>query len=139
MTEFGFNDDAHVVVTHVGRSGIAVFSITDVLRNPEEVAALGFAASYAHDAGNFYPGIRAPLPEAFSTAFRRWLAHVLQREFSRDTSYFSVVTTAGVDLLPIQRIPHYDSTDRDLFAAVIYLCGESRFSGTSFYRHRRTG
>ncbi len=35
-------------------------------------------------------------------------------------------------------IAHYDSTDPAIFAAVIYLC-DSRFSGTSFYRHRRTG
>jgi hypothetical protein len=48
------------------------------------------------------------------------------------------VTTASTDLLPIQRIPHYDSTDPSLFAAVIYLC-DTRFSGTSFYRHRKTG
>ena len=40
--------------------------------------------------------------------------------------------------MPLQCIPHYDSTDPNLFAAVIYLCG-SKFSGTAFYRHRRTG
>jgi hypothetical protein len=49
-----------------------------------------------------------------------------------------VVTTASADLLPIQRIPHYDSTDPTMSAAVIYLC-DSRFDGTSFYRHRKTG
>jgi hypothetical protein len=60
------------------------------------------------------------------------------RAIYRDSSFFSVVTTASTDLLPIQRIPHYDSTDPNLFAAVIYLC-DTRFSGTSFYRHRKTG
>ena len=55
-----------------------------------------------------------------------------------DSCFFSVVTTASADLLPIQCIPHYDSSDPNLLAAVIYLC-DSRFSGTSFYRHCRTG
>jgi hypothetical protein len=86
------------------------------------------------------------MPGSFSTAFRAWLTPILQRNgvlesnraIYRDASFFSVVTTASTDLLPIQRIPHYDSTDPNLFAAVIYLC-DTRFSGTSFYRHRKTG
>jgi hypothetical protein len=133
-----FNDDAAVHVKHIGQRGITVTRIDNVLSNPEEVAALGFAQSLAVDRANFYPGMRAPVPEAFSAAFRPWLGRLLQHEFQQDTSYFSVVTTGCADLLPIQRIPHYDSTDPGLFAAVIYLC-DSRFSGTSFYRHRRTG
>jgi hypothetical protein len=60
------------------------------------------------------------------------------KAIQQDASFFSVVTTASTDLLPIQCIPHYDSTDPRLFAAVIYLC-DRRFSGTSFYRHRKTG
>src|SRR5207237_8939301 len=110
------------------------------------VAALGFAQPYAEDRSNLYPGLRAVMPEGFSTALRSWLTPILQRDgmledgqvIQRDSSYFSVVTTPSRDLLPIQRIPHYDSTDPNLFAAVIYLC-DTRFSGTSFYRHRKTG
>jgi hypothetical protein len=143
---FAFNDNAEVKLAHIGRRGIAVIMIDNVLLDPEGVAALGFAQSYAPDHSNLYPGVRAPMPESFSTAFRAWLTPILQRNgvledgrvIYRDTSFFSVVTTASTDLLPIQRIPHYDSTDPSLFAAVIYLCGP-RFSGTSFYRHRKTG
>jgi len=133
-----FNDAATVEVTHVGRGRIPLSRITNVFRDPEAVAALGYAQSYSRDDGNFYPGVRVPMPADFSASFRAWLGHVLRCEFNRDTSYFSVVTTASADLLPIQRIPHYDSTDPTLSAAVIYLC-DSRFGGTSFYRHRKTG
>jgi hypothetical protein len=143
---FAFNDDAKVTLARIGRRGIAVSMIDNVLRDPKAVAALGFAQSYAEDRSNLYPGMRARMPESFSTAFRAWLAPILQRTgmlkddqtICRDTSFFSVVTTARQDLLPIQCIPHYDSTDPNLWAAVIYLC-EGRFSGTCFYRHRRTG
>jgi hypothetical protein len=120
--------------------------IDNVLRDPEGVAELGFAQAYVEDHGNLYPGVRAAMPESFSTAFRAWLTPVFQRNgmlernqvISGDTSFFSVVTTASKDLRPIQCIPHYDSTDPSLLAAVIYLCSP-RFSGTAFYRHRRTG
>jgi hypothetical protein len=143
---FAFNDNAEVRLAQIGRRAIPVTMIDNVLREPQGVAALGLAQSYAEDSGNLYPGMRAPMPESFSTAFRAWLTPILQssgmlagnRAIYRDTSFFSVVTTASTDLLPIQRIPHYDSTDPNLFAAVIYLC-DTRFSGTSFYRHRKTG
>ena len=145
-TLFAFNDRAEAKLTRIGRRGIAVARIDDVLRDPESVAALGFAQSYGQDRGNLYPGLRAALPESFSIALRSWLTPILQRDglledgqmIHRDSSYFSVVTTPSRDLLPIQRIPHYDSTDPKLIALVIYLC-DTRFAGTSFYRHRRTG
>jgi hypothetical protein len=143
---FAFNDNAEVRSAQVGRRAIAVTMIDNVLLEPRGVAALGFAKSYAEDSSNLYPGLRAPMPESFSTAFRAWLTPILQRSgglagnqaICRDTSFFSVVSTPSAELLPIQCIPHYDSTDPNLFAAVIYLC-DTRFSGTSFYRHRRTG
>src|SRR6266700_7114047 len=115
VTLFAFNDNAQVKVAHIGRRGIAVSRIDSVLCDPEGVASLGFAQSYAQDCSNLYPGLRAPMPESFSTAFRAWLTPILQRggvlegsrAIYRDVSFFSVVTTASTDLLPIQRILHY--------------------------------
>jgi len=133
-----FNVEAPVSTTRVGSRAYAVIRIDNALLNPSLIAAQGFAQTYSQDPGNFYPGIRSAVPDSFGSALRAWLSRMVQREFSSDTTYFSVVTTASADLLPIQRIPHYDSTNPALFAAVLYLC-DSRFSGTSFYRHRRTG
>ncbi len=143
---FAFNNDAEVKLVHVGRRGIRVSRIDNVLHDPEGVAALGFAQSYSKDPSNLYPGMRAPIPKSFSTAFRAWLTPILRRygvlegnqAIYHDESFFSVVTTASTDLLPIQAIPHFDSADPNLYAAVIYLC-DTRFSGTTFYRHRKTG
>jgi hypothetical protein len=145
-TLFAFNDRAQAKLTRIGRRGIPITTIDSVLRDPQRVAALGFAQPYAEDRRNLYPGVRAAMPESFSLAMRSWLTPILQRNgmltqgqiLHRDSSYFSVVTTPSRELLPIQRIPHYDSTDPKLLAIVIYLC-DTRFSGTSFYRHRRTG
>ena len=146
MRGIAFNNDAQAEVVRIGRGDIAVTLIDDVLADPQGVASLGYAQSYAEDRSNLYPGMRAPLPESSSTALCAWLTPILQyngvlqasQVIYRASSFFSVVTTASKDLLPIQRIPHYDSTDPQLLAAVIYLC-DTRFSGTSFYRHRRTG
>ena len=145
-TLFAFNENAGVKRIPIGRRGIAVTRIENVLRDPRGVAELGFAQSYAEDRGNLYPGLRTPIPADFSATLRSWLTLILQRNgilegdqvLHHDSSFYSIVTTASRDLLPIQRIPHYDSTDPHLFAAVIYLC-DARFSGTSFYRHRKTG
>lgn len=120
--------------------------IENVFHEPERVAALGFEQPYTEDRLNLYPGMRAAVPGSFSAALRLWLTPLLRqngvlandRTLVRDDSFFSVVTTRPESLLPLQRIPHFDSTDPALLAAVIYLCDE-RFSGTAFYRHRRTG
>ena len=145
-TVFAFNDRAEAKLTRIGRRGIAIARIDNALCDAEGVAAVGFAQTYTEDRGNLYPGMRAAMTESFSSALRSWLTPILQRSgilsdsqvIHRGSSFFSVVTTPSQDLLPIQRIPHYDSTDPKLLAAVIYLC-DTRFAGTSFYRHRRTG
>jgi hypothetical protein len=143
---FAFNDEARVESARIGRSKTNICRIDAVLRDPQGVVASGLTQTYGADRSNLYPGMRAPLPEGFSIRLRAWLTPLLQRNgvldpgqaIQRDASFFSVVTTASKDLLPIQCIPHYDAADPDLLAMVIYLCDES-FSGTSFYRHRRTG
>src|SRR6266702_6143298 len=99
---FAFNNNAEVRLARIGRRGIAVSMIDNVLRDPEGVAALGFAQSYAQDHTNLYPCLCAPMPGSFSTALRAWLTPILQRngvlESNRaiyhDASFFSVVTTA---------------------------------------------
>src|SRR5690348_3021945 len=116
---FAFNDRAEAKLTRIGRREIVIARIDNVLRDPQSIAALGFAQPYAEDRSNLYPGLRAAMPESFSIALRSWLTPALQRTgmledgqvILRDSSYFSVVTTPSRDLLPIQRIPHYDSTD----------------------------
>ena len=67
----------------IGRCGIKVIRIDDVLLDPEGVAALGFAQSYCQDPSNLYPGFRAAMPESFSAAFRAWLMPILQRTIDR--------------------------------------------------------
>jgi Family of unknown function (DUF6445) len=143
---FAFNPNASVSSTRVGRSPITVTVADGVLLRPQQLAEFGLGLKFVEDDSNLYPGIRARVPAEFSRPFHRWLnralhdAGVLQQSsyVDDDASFFSIVNKNRANLLPLQRIPHYDSADPKVFAAVIYLFDRAN-SGTSFYRHRTTG
>lgn len=107
-----------------------------------EAAALrdqALAAAYAAPDGDLYPGVRAPVSHGYGA----WLATVAGQVAGEAgitvlRSTFAVATLDPAAAAPIQRIPHFDTTDSSVIAAVHYLC-EPPHGGTSFYRHRRTG
>jgi hypothetical protein len=143
---FAFNPNASVSPARVGKCPITVTVADNVLLRPQQLAEFGLGLEFVEDAGNLYPGVRARLPAEFSRYFHAWLTRTLHRTgvleescYINDvTSFFSIVNKSRANLLPLQRIPHYDSTDPGVFAAVIYLFDRAN-SGTSFYRHRTTG
>ena len=143
---FAFNPNASVSSARVGKCPIAVTVADNVLLRPRELADFGLGLEFVEDDSNLYPGVRARVPSDFSRPFHAWLTRTLHcagvlEESSYihdDASFFSIVNKSRAALLPLQRIPHYDSTDPRVFAAVIYLFDRAN-SGTSFYRHRMTG
>jgi hypothetical protein len=131
---------ASVAEIAIGAARTPLFIIDDVFADPAAAreAALRPAAALDHP-GDFYPGARHPLPEEFHQAFADWLSRLVSRPFASERNgYVSVVTRPAAELLPIQTLPHFDTTDEAAFAAVIYLF-ETGHGGTSFYRHRSTG
>jgi Family of unknown function (DUF6445) len=143
---FAFNPSASVSSARVGKCPIAVTVADNVLLRPQQLAEFGLGHTFVEDDGNLYPGVRARVPAEFSRPFHAWLtrtlrcAGVLEEScyIHDDASFFSIVNKSRANLLPLQRIPHYDSTDPRVFASVIYLFDRAN-SGTSFYRHRTTG
>src|SRR6202048_5060439 len=143
---FAFNPDASVTSARVGKCPIAVTVADNVLLRPQRLAEFGRGHQFVEDDGNLYPGVRARVPAEFSRPFHAWLTRTLHctgvleesRYIYDDASFFSIVNKSHANLLPLQRIPHYDCTDPSVFAAVIYLFDRAN-SGTSFYRHRTTG
>src|SRR5258708_39357425 len=143
---FAFNPNASASSVRVGKCPIAVTVADNVLLRPRELADFGLGLEFVEDDSNLYPGVRARVPAEFSRPFCAWLTRTLHcagvlEESSYihdDASFFSIVNRSRATLLPLQRIPHYDSTDPGVFAAVIYLFDRAH-SGTSFYRHRTTG
>jgi hypothetical protein len=143
---FAFNPNASVSSARVGECHITVTVADNVLLRPQQLAEFGLGLAFVEDDSNLYPGVRARVPAEFSRPFHAWLNRALHRtgvleedsHIYDDASFFSIVDKSRADLLPLQRIPHYDSSDPRVFAAVIYLFDRAN-SGTSFYRHRTTG
>src|SRR5216684_2050193 len=143
---FAFNPDASVRSVRVGKCPIVVTVADSVLLRPQQLAEFGQGLTFAEDDTNLYPGVRARVPAEFSRRFHAWLTRTLHSTgvleessyIHDDASFFSIVNKNRANLLPLQRIPHYDSADPRVFAAVIYLFDRAN-AGTSFYRHRSTG
>jgi hypothetical protein len=92
----------------------------------------------------YYPGLRSSAPPEYAIAITEALSPVIRDTFgiaaklTITDSTFSLVATPSEKLVPFQRVPHFDSVDRDRYAVLHYLCDADK-GGTSFYRHRRTG
>ena len=95
--------------------------------------------------GPHYPGLRSRAPAGYGRMIVQALTGPLGELFGwKDAAFevvaadFSIVTTPPEALTPIQRIPHFDSTDEGVVAVLHYLCGEEG-GGTAFFRHKVTG
>ena len=94
--------------------------------------------------GPFYPGIRAAVSEKIAMPLVEPLLERLIEVFALPRPplfrecYLSVVTHAPAELSPIQRLPHFDGTERERLAVLLYLDKAQR-GGTAFYRQRATG
>lgn len=94
--------------------------------------------------GRHYPGHRAPAPSGYLGERMDLLQKVLTKVFGMAHGAalvecnYSIVTTRPERLTPIQRLPHFDSTEPGYLALLHYLCGPEE-GGTSFYRHRASG
>lgn len=113
---------------------------------PEPESLVDYAASQQFLANSpYYPGIRAAAP----AAYRQFMLHSLQQtlidyfelpatKLGFSVCHLSLVTTPPEQLKLLQRIPHFDTTEKHALAAVHYLF-QGNQGGTAFYRHRKTG
>lgn len=128
----------------VGTERLPVIVIDNALPHVDDLVRIAATRTYAPN-GPYYPGIRAPAPrdyaEALAIALRKTVSGVFgwgEDALEPLGSDFSLVTVAPEDLQPIQRMPHYDGTDAGVLAVLHYL-SDMPETGTSFFRHRRTG
>ena len=130
-------------IERFGTEAEPLIIIDNFAADPDALVEAACSQSYA-PRGAHYPGIRAPADPSYLGARMDLLQQVLTDVFDLPTGAalvecaFSIVTTQRDALTPIQRIPHFDSTDPGRLALLHYLCGEGG-GGTAFYRHRTTG
>lgn len=131
--------------TAIGTEGEPLAIVDNLLEHPEILQEYAEnQARFQPDTG-LYPGNRAPAPSAFQSALItamgatiRSVFGLARREFRHVDSDFSIVSTPPSELELLQRIPHFDGTNRSELASIFYLC-DSEFGGTSFYRHNSSG
>jgi hypothetical protein len=135
--------EADVTVRPLGYEREPLVIIENFCAEPEALMAEAEASTFG-PAGPHYPGIRARADPAYLARRMTLLQEVLRAVFNfRDGASlvecnFSLVTQPPDTLRPIQRLPHFDSTDPGRIALLHYLCGPE-MGGTAFYRHRATG
>jgi hypothetical protein len=134
----------------VGQSQSPVVVIDDFSGAVGEIGRLADElAPFPRLNDNYYPGVRRLITEADEQAY----AYVLDtcnraapfiggafgiQSFNLEQASFSVVTLQPGELQPVQRAPHFDGPEQNLFALLHYLRVPAD-SGTAFYRHRATG
>lgn len=92
---------------------------------------------------NYYPGIWSKVtPQYFS--FIETILSKIAYHFSLENSKieslnsnYAIAQTPNEELLPLQKIPHYDGVKNNQLAVVHYLCNEE-FGGTGLFSHRKT-
>ncbi len=145
--DFSINPDLTVEIIYVGQEQEPVIIVDDLLKVPETLIQYAEAGHpFQKDAKDFYPGIRKPLAPVYAENIYRHLMEAMWTVFSSKltvnikllSSVLSLTTNTAKDLRPIQSVPHFDSYLPNQIAGVHYLC-DSKFGGTSFYRHRKTG
>jgi hypothetical protein len=134
----------HVQIWRQGRERQPVLVIDDYLADPEAMRAVAIDGPAFEPLGPYYPGIRSPFPDDQLDLLLSPLGPLLPRYFGyegpaglRECS-FSLITTKPADLMPIQRLPHFDSLEYGRLAALLFL-GKGENGGTAFYRQRSTG
>lgn len=144
--DFTLNTIADILVRQVGRDDRPVIVIEDLASDPFALVAwAGDGDGFREDPQDYYPGIRKPLPDAYSAALAALIGTTLRAPLGLDpgksprvlVSALSIVTRDPATLLPIQCVPHFDTAEDNQVAVVHYLC-DAHCGGTSFYRHRGT-
>jgi hypothetical protein len=129
-------------VDYVGNGRAPVLVIEDAW---PEADSLRETAAQRNNFGRtslYYPGLRCAAPPEYANRIVESLTDLLRSTFGLEAelavtdSSFSLVTLPPGQLVPFQRVPHYDSTDQNRLALLHYLCASG---GTSFYRHRSSG
>ncbi|MEM9234571.1 MAG: DUF6445 family protein [Pseudomonadota bacterium] len=134
---------ANTEIIELGKEGRPLVTLNDFLADPDQ--EVKFAALQKFAAINpYYPGIRAPLAPDASKSLSDALSSVMSEVFDQKhgawgvQAWYSIVTSAPQQLMPIQRLPHVDGTAGDQIALMVYL-HHTDHGGTGFYRHEATG
>jgi hypothetical protein len=142
--QLSLDENIKITKSHFGNEQAPLLVIDNFVKDAEQLVEHAseqrFLANSPH-----YPGVRAEAPQAYQQLLLGQLQNTLidffdleAQSLSLPVCHYSIVATPPQKLKLLQRIPHFDSVDKNGLAAVHYLF-KSDLGGTSFYRHRKTG
>ncbi len=138
------NPDAKVKMRRTGEEGHPLLVIDDFALDPDALVDIAAASPFHAPETTWYPGVNADTPDAYLDGLLNILMPSLRRGFGfgdvrlRARSFFALSTKPLAELVPLQRIPHYDQTNPDCLAILHYL-GRDQTGGTGFFRHKSSG
>lgn len=144
------NEELIMQTLYMGDENNKVLCFDDFLTNPNALidhARQSTFSPYAAAAQRKgYPGVRASAPAGFGSQLRERIGEIVKKEFAIPAATkitplqdaLCLMTVPETELGPLQRIPHFDASNPQFFATLLYLCGEEH-GGTGFYRHNSTG
>jgi hypothetical protein len=142
-----FNPRPVIQQVSLGDGGVCLV-VDDFLSEPHKLveAAVARRAAFAVAPVNCYPGIEQRMTADFDAQLGAYFSEHLLGAFGGSETMgmatrMSIVTLPPEQLLPQQRICHRDARScapgEGATASVLYLFGDARMGGTSFYRPRR--
>ena len=131
----------------IGHEANPILVVDGLLANP--ASAVDFAEAEVNfvpgPTGTYFPGLRGRRSDAYVATFLDRLGPAMRETFGlRDNvrfnfnNLFSLTTTPGSELRPLQKVPHVDHIGpRGL--AVVHFIFAAPLGGTGFFRHKATG
>lgn len=150
MNLYALNENLSINILNPLSEAQKVIVIDNLLKHPEHL--IDFAATHTfepypgHNSGKGYPGVRLIPPRDYSQTITEFIKPLINKHFGiseatplrKSECAMSLMVTKPEDLGPIQRVPHFDTSDVTQFAVLLYLCDQTH-GGTAFYRHNATG
>jgi hypothetical protein len=147
---YALNPDLSIKLLNSVHAIQKIIVVENLLKNPQ--ALMDFAAQNSFEpyprlaSGKGYPGIRLTPPSDYSFTITEFIKPLIKKEFGiaddiemhKSECAISLMTTKPEDLGDVQRLPHFDTSNINQFAVLLYLCDQSH-GGTAFYRHNATG
>jgi len=150
ISPYALNQNLSIKLLNPAHAAQKIIVIENVLHNPQALidfaAANSFKPSPRHVSGKGYPGVQLVPPNDYSLAITDFIKPLLQKEFGVDENLamrksecaISLMTIKPEDLGALQCVPHFDTSNINQFAVLLYLCDQTH-GGTAFYRHNATG
>lgn len=150
ISPYALNKNLSIKLLNAAHAMQKIIVIENLLEHPQaliDYATLhNFKPAPGQAAGKGYPGVQLVPPSDYSQALIDFVKPLIQKEFGVDETLdmhksecvMSLMTLKESELSPAQCVPHFDTSNINQFAIILYLCDQSH-GGTAFYRHNATG